>query len=85
MTVDDLREILEDLDGNMEVRIAMQPNWPFEYSIDDAKLKSEVRDEDDDEDDEDNKEQDFEDESDREVLYLTEGRQLGYTSKRLWD
>ncbi len=36
MTVDELKEILEYYDGDMEVRFASQPNWPFEYSITDA-------------------------------------------------
>lgn len=34
MTVDELKEILEDYDGDMEVHIAFQPSWPLEYSID---------------------------------------------------
>jgi len=38
MTVSELIEHLEDHvsngDGNLEVRLAMQPNWPFEYRID---------------------------------------------------
>lgn len=81
MTVDDLREILEDLEGNMEVRIAQQPSWPFEYSIDRAILKSEVEAEcEPDEDDEC-----FEDDDEKDVLYITEGTQLGYTSKNLWN
>lgn len=33
MTAADLIEILEDLDPSTEVRLAMQPSWPFEYSI----------------------------------------------------
>ena len=38
MTVDELKEVLEYYDGDMEVRFASQPNWPFEYSINDAVL-----------------------------------------------
>lgn len=33
MTVGELREALEDLDDEMEVRLAMQRSWAFEYSI----------------------------------------------------
>lgn len=33
MTVRDLIEVLECFDDDMEVRIAEQPNYPFEYSI----------------------------------------------------
>ena len=33
MKVSELLEFLEAQDPNAEVRIAHQPNWPFEYSI----------------------------------------------------
>jgi len=37
MSIDELIEVLqearEDLGGDAEVRLAMQPNWPFEYTI----------------------------------------------------
>ena len=33
MTVAELIQELEYLDGDLEVRFASQPNWPFEYSI----------------------------------------------------
>jgi hypothetical protein len=33
MTVGDLLRELDGLDENIEVRLAMQPSWPFEYSI----------------------------------------------------
>jgi hypothetical protein len=33
MTVQELIDTLACLDENMEVRIAMQPHYPFEYSI----------------------------------------------------
>ena len=36
MTVNELKDLLEFYDGDMEVRFASQPNWPFEYSINDA-------------------------------------------------
>lgn len=78
MTIDDLREMIEGLDGDIEVRLAMQPRWPFEYSIDRAILKTEALESGDpDEDDESP-------DDDDEVLYLTEGSQLGYTTKNLW-
>lgn len=34
MTVGELISQLEDLDAEAEVRLAHQPSWPFEYSID---------------------------------------------------
>lgn len=33
MNVSELIEILEDMDQDAEVRLAFQPNWPFEHSI----------------------------------------------------
>ena len=33
MTVGELRAELEQYDDNVNVRLAMQPAWPFEYSI----------------------------------------------------
>lgn len=36
MTVEMLMEILEDLDPDTEIRIAVQPNWPFEHCIEET-------------------------------------------------
>lgn len=33
MRKSELISYLEDIEGDPEVRLAMQPNWPFEYSI----------------------------------------------------
>ena len=33
MTVEELIEKLKYYDGELEVRFASQPSWPFEYSI----------------------------------------------------
>jgi hypothetical protein len=64
MTVIELKEALEGLPDEAEVRLAMQPSWPFEYSImevvplepdEEAPADEEVK-----------------------VVYLTEGSQLGY-------
>ena len=33
MTVEELIEELKYYDGELEVRFASQPSWPFEYSI----------------------------------------------------
>jgi len=35
MTAEELIEFLQDFDPETEVRIAHQPNYPFEYAIDD--------------------------------------------------
>ncbi len=63
MTVIELKEALEGLPDEAEVRLAMQPSWPFEYSIMDVVPL----------------EPDEEAPADEEVkvVYLTEGSQLG--------
>ncbi len=33
MKIWELLEILEDMNEDTEIRLAMQPAWPFEYSI----------------------------------------------------
>jgi len=74
MNVRDLKNVLEDLDDDMEVRFASQPNWPFEYSITDAvviDLSEEYY-----EDDEEEKINP--DAEPNEIVYLVEGQQLGY-------
>ena len=62
MTVADLKYYLEGLDDDTQVRFAAQPNWPFEYSISDATLVTVDRN----------------DHKPTDVLYLGEGRQIGY-------
>ena len=71
MTARDLIEELEyaiSINGNedVEVRLAQQPKWAFEYTIDEA-VTIEVEDEDTDE-----KEK---------VVYLSEGSQIGYLNE----
>jgi len=36
MNVGELKMLLEDMDDDMEVRLAMQPNYPMEYTIGDV-------------------------------------------------
>ena len=33
MTIGELKELIEDIDDEVEVLLAMQPNYPIEYSI----------------------------------------------------
>ncbi len=79
MTVGELKEMLEDLDDAMEVRLAHQPSWPFEYSIRDG-LVMDIKGC----DPEDLPETDMDgsrfvdDHEPEEILYLVEGRQIGY-------
>ena len=42
MTVNELIEELKFYDGELEVRFASQPSWPFEYSINGA-IRATVR------------------------------------------
>ena len=72
MTARDLIEELEyaiSINGNedVEVRVAQQPTWPFEYSIDEAVTIAV-----DDEEIGDKKEK---------IVYLSEGAQLGYLNE----
>ena len=67
MTVEELIEELKFYDGELEVRFASQPSWPFEYSISgtlQVRIETESRNDD-----------GYETED---VVYLEEGRQIGY-------
>ena len=81
MTIDELIERLEEyrdeLGGQSEVRLMTQQNWPFENRITGLASGQEINDRDEDEDDEDV-------DTDQ-VVYIVEGGQLGYGSKRAWD
>lgn len=70
MTVGELKDLLDGLDDDVEIRLAMQPAWPFEYSIDDACLIER----------EDEKNQ-----REETILYLVEGDQLGYLPGDICD
>lgn len=67
--IERLEESAETLGDDTEVRFASQPSWPFEYSI--STLVSTADDDPDEDDDEPG-------ESAEPVVYLAEGRQLGY-------
>jgi len=90
MRVVDLKEILENYDDDLEVRFMAQPNWPFEYSIQGAVSRNEMNEDANDEDGEGDEE--FEDEDGEEdpnkpkdCLFLVEGSQLCYGSRRAWN
>ena len=83
MTLNELIERLEeyrDLHGeDCEVRLMTQQNWPFENAIIGLVSGAEINDtEDDEEGDDDDVEADA-------VVYIVEGTQLCYGSKRAWD
>ena len=64
-------ENIEELHGDLEIRLATQPNWPFEHEIDSVSV-ADINKEDD-EDEEENPERDVE-----MIAYIGEGSQLGY-------
>jgi len=85
MTIDELIARLEDyrdeIGGDAEVRLMTQQNWPFENSIYGLASGAEINDFD--EDDEDGGDDD--DASEDAVLFIVEGQQLGYGTKRAWE
>ena len=85
MTLNELIERLEDYrtefgNGDIEVRLMTQQNWPFENTIYGLASGIEINDESDDEDP--NDDGDVEEDA---ILYIVEGSQLGYGTKRAWD
>ena len=85
MTIDELIARLEDyrdeIGGDAEVRLMTQQNWPFENSIYGLASGAEINDYE--EDDEDGGDDD--DASEDAVLFIVEGQQLGYGTKRAWE
>jgi len=79
MTIDQLIERLEEyrdtLGGNTEVRLMTQQNWPFENQITGLASGEELNQQDVDDDDV----------PDDQVVYIVEGQQLRYGSKRAWE
>lgn len=80
--IERLTEYREELGGDTEVKLMTQQNWPFENTITGLCSGQEINDhwgpeEDDVEDDED-----VEDDV---VVYIVEGEQIGYGSKRAWE
>ena len=64
MTVGELRELLEGVDDSCEMRIASQPSYPFEYSLERLEVvEADIE---------------FPTPEGRPVVYLVEGSQLGY-------
>jgi hypothetical protein len=78
MKAEELIQLLEDVEPDTEVRIMSQPSWPFEYSIRGTNLASELG---------DFKPHGYKEDQDDnvDVLYLLEGRQLGYGTKDAWN
>jgi hypothetical protein len=75
--IDALEDIAADVGDHVEVRLAYQPRWPFEYGISDVQAVD--LSDDSDEDDDDSDEPQPADPKDAEyVVYLVEAEQLGY-------
>ena len=73
MTVQELILELQQFDQDSEVRLAMQPAWPMEYTIDGVvSIHPEA-------------EYDFEEEEGTGIVYLSEGSQVGYLSDEVRD
>lgn len=69
--IEQLEMIADEYGSDVEVRLATQPNWPFEYSITDTIVATADIDFDEDEEDED-------EEPMPNIVYIGEGRQIGY-------
>lgn len=84
MTIDQLIERLEEysdlIGGDAEVRLMTQQQWPFENTIVGVCSGEEINDAADDDDPDDDGDVD-----DDAVLYIVEGQQLGYGTKRAWE
>ena len=82
--IDALEEQAELVGDDAEVRFAHQPNWPLETTI--ARVVSSddlLRAADNDGEEDSHVPADVEDSTS--IVWLTEGEQLGYASKRLWQ
>jgi hypothetical protein len=83
MNLDTLIEILNDYreehGGDAEVRMMTQQNWPFENRICGVTSGQEMNDTNDDEADDD------QDVADENIVYIVEGGQICYGSKRAWE
>ncbi len=77
-----LRQLIEQLEdyrdmigGDAEVRLMTQHNWPMEYTIHGVTSGIDINTLDDDKGDVD----------DDGVVYIVEGSQVGYGTKRAWE
>lgn len=80
MTVGELKQYLSDLPDDNEVRLMMQPNYPLEYSIESVVTSDDIRHAKREAEGEAAATDDGED-----VVYITEGDQLGYGSRDAWQ
>ena len=85
MNLDTLIEILndyrEEFGGDAEVRLMTQQNWPFENRICGVTSGRDMNEADDEDADEDDDAQDVAEDT----VYIVEGGQICYGSKRAWE
>jgi hypothetical protein len=79
--IEALEELRSEYGDDAEVRLMTQQNWPFENSICRITTGADINASDEDEDSEDSEDDDVEGDN---VIYIVEGRQLGYGSKAAW-
>jgi hypothetical protein len=79
MTVNELIEILEQYDGEREVRLATQPTYPLAHTVGGVAGEEEV-----DEEDDDGRRVVRDDMEADGPVFVLEGSQLGYANKSLW-
>ena len=84
MTINEMIERLEEyrdtIGGDAEVRLMTQSNWPFENDIFGLASGEEINDAADDEEPNDDGDVDAD-----QVVYICEGQQLCYGTKRAWE
>ncbi len=80
MTVGELIEYLEQYDRDAQVLLMEQPGWPFEYSINGVVSREEIINQEPDED-----RAELGDGEEINDVFLLEGTQLRYGSKKAWD
>lgn len=88
MTVGELIQLLEAYESSHEIRLASQPNWPFEYRLagvaSDEEVQESVAQMQSDERGVPFDEALEETEEPRPVVWLVEGSQEAYASKAIW-
>lgn len=82
--IDALEEAAEQVGDDAEIRIGHQPSWPLELSIARVVTSADLAHAHD-PDEGDYDPDDVDEDEGPAVAWITEGDQLGYASKRLWQ
>lgn len=72
MTLNEFRELTKDMDGDVELRLMTQPNYPLESEVNGLTLRSRF-------------DSDAIEQGKEEKLYLLEGGQIGYGRRAAWN